>query len=84
MNKKRLAKEWLNFLGLLFIGGVGLPVLLAAIFAERARFWHQLGLNYAALVDKREFWTAWLLALGPYLLFQLARSVVWAWKTARS
>ena len=84
MNKKRFAKELLYFLSLFFVGILVLPALLTVILSGRERFWAEFGLFYAALVDKSQFWIPWLVALGPYLLFQFIRSVIWAWKTTRS
>ena len=78
MNKKRVAKEWLYFLGALL---VGLVVLSLVPFFTKGNYTFSV---FLALVDKQEALLAWLIALGPYVLFQLLRSVIWAWKTARS
>ena len=87
MNKKRFAKEWLYFLGWFLFGLLVLPSLLSVVFGF---FTHQaisesISKFYPALVKKQEAsLIAWLVVIGPYLVFQLVRSVVWAWKTARS
>jgi hypothetical protein len=83
MNKKRIAREWLYFLGGMVFGFIVLPVFLSIVF-------HLFSLNfglssfYFALVEDRPALPlAWLLVLGPYLLFQLVRSVIWAYKSSR-
>jgi hypothetical protein len=81
MNKKRIAKEWLLFLGCFFFGLLALPFLL---FLFIARGGIKLSEFYSALVDKRDALTSWLVVIFPYLLVQLVRSAVWAWKTARN
>lgn len=78
--KKTLAREWLYLLSGLIVGLVLTPHLLMAVLNP------QKGATafYKALFDDREWWIAWLLALAPYLLFQLVRSIVWAAKEVRS
>jgi hypothetical protein len=57
-----------------------LPLVITYWFA-RADFTTEFSLFYSAL--RRGETVPWLMAIGPYLLFQLVRSVVWAWKTTR-
>jgi len=93
LNKKRVAKEWLYFLGC-FLFGLLLPPFLFAVNFEFFKFGSFVGTcktfskklleDCSMLVDKREALIAWLFVLGPYLLFQLVRSVIWAWKTTRN
>lgn len=83
VNKKRIAKEWLYFLGFFFFGLLVVPLLLFVFLVSSMKlskvysdFFSELGGGHDALI-------VWLFVLGPYLLFQLARSIIWAWKTAR-
>ena len=78
MNKKRVAKEWLYFLGAFYVGLLVLP--LGEVFF-RADYTLSV---YSVLVDKQVALIGWLIVLGPYILFQLVRSVIWAWKIARN
>jgi hypothetical protein len=83
MNKKRIAKEWLYFLGCFAFGFFVLPLLLFIIVAPMKGL--KFGKFYSEFYDPfsggEGFWFFWLFVLGPYLLFQLIRSIVWAWKT---
>lgn len=81
MNKKRIATEWLLFLGCFFFGLLAVPVLLILFFAHGNV---KVSDIYLGLVNKREALVTWLVVFFPYLLVQLVRSAVWAWKTARN
>jgi len=72
MNKKTVAREWLYFLGFIIAALVVLPMPLMLILSPRE------GASgfYKALFEG--YWIAWLIVIAPYLLFQLARSVLWA------
>jgi hypothetical protein len=80
MNQKQIAREWFCFLGyILFCLLVG-PLILASVFSN----YTELPSIYLALVRlARGTMGFWLFALAPYLLFQLIRSVAWAFKTIR-
>ena len=95
MNKKRIAREWLYFVGCLAIGIVAIPFILCLIFSPFGEegFGEVYGGFYSNLwksllggedVAVEDFAVAWLFVLGPYLLVQLLRSLVWAWKTVRT
>ena len=88
MNKKRIAKEWLYFIGFVLFGLFVLPFLLTAtfyFFATRSfTFSTELSYFYSALVDRHDALIFWLMVAGPYIFFQFIRSVIWAWKITRS
>jgi hypothetical protein len=86
MNKKRVAKEWLYFLGCLLFGLLVLPLLMFVLFGTFAHksiteFFSEF---FSALTGGRDALITWLFVLAPYLLFQLVRSVIWAYKTTRN
>ena len=83
MIKRRLAREWLYFLGFLLFGLFLLPALLTLVFPSRDGFADELGQFYEALGGEGDAELAWLVVFGPYLLIQLIRSVIWAWKNSR-
>jgi hypothetical protein len=86
MNKKRIAREYLYFLKCFAVGFFLLPLILFIIFAPISglKFGKFYGDFYGALLGGDEFVISWLFILGPYLLFQFIRSIVWAWKTVRT
>lgn len=78
MAKKIVAREWLYFLLFLCIGIVIVPILLHLIFTGSVK---GLGSFYLALIGQEtDSLFAWIITIGPYVLFQLIRSIVWAWK----
>jgi hypothetical protein len=79
MNKQRVAKEWLYFLGCFFFGFT-VPSLPFLFFGEEIKGTSSF---YSALFVGKEKLIAWVFVLTPYLLFQLVRSVIWAVKAAR-
>jgi hypothetical protein len=84
MNKKRIAKEWLYFLCGMLVGFLVLPLILSFPFGyTMGDFYMEIfGLflrNHITLPSI----CAWLVAVSPYLLFQLVRSIIWAYKTSR-
>ncbi len=81
MNRKRIAKEWGRFLVGFFFSLLAVPLLLFHFFFFVPG--GNLSEFYSPLFDKRSALVAWLLVFFPYLLFQLVRSAVWAWKTSR-
>jgi hypothetical protein len=91
MNKKRIAKEWLFFLGALGFGFLILPTTLFLFFHPKPLL-RALGDFYSVLFacDKslynplKEAFHAWLFVLSPYFLLQLIRSILWAIKAIRS
>jgi hypothetical protein len=83
MNKKRIAKEWLFFLGALGFGFSILPTILLLILNPKPQL-KDLANFYSALFNRSEAFHAWLFALSPYFLLQLIRSIVWAIKAIRS
>ena len=85
MIKKRLAKEWLYFLGCFLFGLLIVPLLLliiARLFIDHDN--SNLSDFYSLLVAKGDWLTAWLLVIGPYVIFQIIRSVIWAYKTVQT
>ena len=88
MNTKRIAREWLYFLGSFFFGLLVLPSLMLVV----ARFFTHptdsaaselLSAFYSGLMKRRDALITWLVVFAPYLIFQFVRSVIWAFKTAR-
>ena len=82
MHLRSLAREWLYFLGLLFVGLVPWPLLVrATIGANLPGF-------YMALLGDAEkasiVINCWLLVLLPYLIVQLIRSIGWAVRQVRA
>jgi hypothetical protein len=81
MNKKRIAREWLYFVAFLPVGFVVVPLML---FITRWAFFDEFYMTLFGYYGRHEFVITWLSAFVPYLLFQLVRSIVWAWKTVRA
>ena len=83
MNNKRKAVEWLIFLGAFSFGMTVVPLLLIpylfSIFElgnfKVGTFYHPL------LIPNKETLITWVVALTPYLLIQLVRSIYWSIKT---
>lgn len=84
-----IAREWLYLVGGVILGVLLVPTLLfllASLFSDRpipaAEFYGDV---YRAAIrgdrDTIAFW-AWMLA--PYAVFQLGRSVRWAWNVIRN
>jgi len=85
MNKKRIAKEWLYFLFWFLFGLFILPGVLIYLFNSNP-FREAVSNFYSALFGDRRLGVAiglWIFIFAPYLIFQLIRSVAWAWKTIR-
>ncbi len=95
--KKRLAKEWLTLVICLVIG-VLVPPLLALLVASAVGMpadvsWRDGIVEYLDLLaglfpgsraplDERFFTFA--IVLGPYVIYQLVRSIIWAVKALRA
>jgi hypothetical protein len=79
MNKKVVAREWLYFIGGMFIGFLCMPILLMVIYPNFSPlvFWVTL------LSFGRGAWLGWLDVLLPYGAFQVIRSILWALKMMR-
>jgi hypothetical protein len=77
MNQKAVAREWLLFLGLLAVGAFVVLPLVAYAFGSRpirvSEFYGTEG-----VFSKSDSWIAWMVVFAPYVLVQIARSVVWA------
>jgi len=86
MNKKRIAKERLYFLGCFAFGFFILPLLLFILFAKGYSDFGEFYSNFFKELSGRgdDFVLSLLVLLGPYFFFQLIRSIVWAWKTVRT
>lgn len=79
LNKRVAAKEWLYLLTCLFIGLFIIPLILLVINDKIGN----IGEFYKELIKTK--WkdipfVAWLTFVGPYLVFQLVRSILWAIK----
>ncbi len=88
MDKKRLAKEWLVFLGAtafslfvllptftlfsISVSGQGFPKVYFEVLS--ALFGYE---------GSRGAVGPWLLVMGPYFIVQLTRSTIWAYKTLK-
>lgn len=57
------------------------PVVIMALFAPEIK----LGPFYAALFSNKsgDQWVTWLVLLAPYVLIQVGRSVLWAYRTLK-
>lgn len=80
MNKKRIANEWLLFLGGILFGVVVWPLFMPTYFGG----FTILDSMFISFLFGRHAAKAWLFVLAPYLIVQLIRSVIWAWKTSRN
>ncbi len=85
MDRRTIAREWLYLLALVIGGLTGVPLILAVVRritndGSGVTPGQQYSLLFAALVDHREWRIAWLVVLAPYLVFQLVRSVLWAFR----
>ena len=76
MNRKAVAREWLIFVGLSGLG-FGILFVLAILFAE------DVVSDYVEVLFTSVEWQAWGVVMGPYLLVQFSRSVVWAIRVIR-
>lgn len=77
MKKRVIAREWLLFVGLGLVLGLLWPkVLFSALGGSPGAF-------YEALFDDDDALAAWGVALAPYALVQLVRSVAWAVRVLR-
>jgi hypothetical protein len=81
MPRRAIAREWLIFLAML---AVGLTVAPIAVLAWLSQDLSRYRLFFPALVDSNDWPKTWAVALGPYILAQLTRSVIWAAKTVRN
>ncbi len=79
--KRQIAREWLIFVGACAFGGSIFPAVIMLAVAHELR----LGAFYSSLVSNRsgDQAMAWAVFLGPYILIQLGRSVMWAYSTIR-
>lgn len=83
--QKLIAREWLTFVVALVVGLTVAPVIVIIVMIaiqENVQL-PKLGGFYEALFSRREWHIAWLVALSPYLIFQLVRSIRWAIRTTR-
>jgi len=85
MKNKRIALEWLFFLGAFLFGMTTIPLLLLPFLftvLEWGNF--SVGAFYHPLLSlSRESVITWAVVLGPYLLIQLIRSIIWSIKTLK-
>lgn len=80
--KRQIAREWLILVGACAVGGSVLPAIIMLLGAAHEL---RLGAFYSALYSNSsgDQAVAWVVFFGPYLLIQLGRSVIWAYKTIR-
>ncbi|MFZ1007577.1 MAG: hypothetical protein WAN65_12105 [Candidatus Sulfotelmatobacter sp.] len=69
------------FLCALFVGGFILPAIIMLSLVHELR----LGTFYLALFDNKanDQVITWLVLIGPYVLVQAGRSVIWAYRTLK-
>jgi hypothetical protein len=88
--KKRLAKEWLTLVICLFIGLL-LPLYFMLVRPSVAS--DGIGETYLELLSGlfsrrgiafEERFIAWAVVLGPYLIYQFVRSIIWAVRALRT
>jgi hypothetical protein len=89
MNSKCFAREWLYLLAGALFGLLAMPSLvfvgLKLFYPATAGTFSQLYPEFfSALAQKQVAPILWLIVVGPYLFFQLIRTVIRAWKTIRS
>jgi hypothetical protein len=89
IDNKKVAREWLIFMGCFIFGGLILPFLLALTIFP-IRLGEQTILSFYSKFLKALFFEegdnyifAWFLITAPYLLVQLVRSVAWAVNTLK-
>ncbi len=80
--KRVIAREWVTFVVLLVVRLTIAPLVVITITNEGVKL-AMLPSFYEALFSRREWAIAWLVALAPYIIYQLGRSLVWAVKTAK-
>ena len=81
--KRVIAREWLTFVVLLAVGLTIAPLVVITIAEKKVKL-AMLPAFYEALFSRDDWVRAWLVALAPYIIYQLGRSLVWAVKTAKS
>ena len=83
MDKKRIAREWLYFAALV-LGGVFIIVPLIALAIHEGDV-SVLTLVFRSFTDRHDpdYLTVWTIALSPYILTQLIRSIIWAVRALR-
>jgi len=90
MNKKRIAQEFIYFLCSFVFGLFVFPVVLFIIFTIIfGQDWSLFGDFYERFYEAMFDWgygfeITWTAVLAPYFIFQVIRSIVWAWKTVRT
>jgi hypothetical protein len=75
--QKRIALEWLYLLAAIAIGLTVFPATLMLLGPHELRF----ALFYKAIVKGNDY-ARWV-ALTPYILLQLVRSILWAIRAAK-
>jgi hypothetical protein len=85
--KRRIAIEWLLFVGLAFVGLVVIPTVFYEISPPDGNsYGKEMGEFYSCPFDKKSPCKLifWFVVLAPYILTQFTRSLIWAWKLFRS
>ncbi len=82
MHQRSLAREWLYFLALLFVGLVPWPLLARATIGANLPGFYMALLGEAEKVST--VINCWLIVLFPYAIVQLIRSIGWAVKQVRA
>ena len=82
LDKKTIAKEWIYLLICLFVGFFVIPLILLMINDDIGN----IGQLYRELLNpkKDDLFIVCAIVFGPYFVFQLIRSIVWAIKQLRS
>lgn len=90
MNKKVLAKEYLKFIKYLGIGlGVWFSFLVILLLSGEIiaeEFWIVFMLPIGSpgdTVTAGEIFLSWLFILGPYAIYSITRSIIWAKKQSK-
>ena len=78
MNRKKIIRECLYFLGALCVGFFILPVILILFLSPQPSVKDYGEFLDALFSGGLMTLFAWMCALTPYLLFQLIRFIVWA------
>ena len=79
--KKIIAREWLYLIGFVVLGFIILPLLLKIILDPQEHI-SEFFIDFFDRLSRKE-WIVWLVAIGPYIVFQFIRSIAWAIRVIR-
>ncbi|PXA02854.1 hypothetical protein DDZ13_14970 [Coraliomargarita sinensis] len=80
MKNKRIASEWLFFVGAFLFGILALPILILPFLFSVLEWGNYLPIIFYKSLFSHDWMIAWGITLGPYILVQFIRSIVWSVK----